>query len=414
VQCRKRRPDARAWQNCRITVITRTQFYGVGCALLAAGIVIACLWPFHSPRNQVSWLSGGGVRFGEHGTVISHTPIFPSAPLPQQGWTLEIWLQPENPWDSDTILAFYDPAHSRGFSLCQSDADLVLESKLWKEVEDEDHPGVPAFLARGALRRRGASFLTLASGPEGTRLYVDGSPVHVARRFRLSSDDFSGQLVVADSPVDNDSWSGELRGLAFYSGELSAAEIARHYTSWTGTGRPAVTQEDAPVAVYLFDEGSGNVIRNQISSGADLYIPDRYHEVHQSFLKRPWNEYYPGWGYWKNVLINIAGFVPLGFFMYGYMALTLRAQRAALVAILFGALLSLTVETIQAFLPTRDSGMTDIITNTLGTALGAGLCRCTSIVCAVIRDSPNVHVRRFAELFTSHPGEPEGITEHVS
>ena len=353
------------------------------------------------------------MHFGDHGTIISHAPILPSAHLTQDTWTVEIWLEPEDPWDSATILAFYDPAQPRGFSLCQSDAGLVLESKLWTKVEDEHHPAAPAFQARGVLRRRGPSFLTLASGPEGTRLYVDGRLFQVARQFRLSSDDFSGQLILANSPIDNNSWSGDLRGLALYSRELSAPEVGRHYASWTAAGQPAVTQEDKPVAVYLFDENSGDVIHNQVSSGANLYVPDRYLEVHQSFLKRPWDEYYFGWGYWRNVLINVSGFVPLGFFLCGYLALTLRVQRAALIAILLGGLLSLTVETIQSFLPTRDSGMTDIITNTLGTALGFALCRIANVVCDSLTGSRYAAVRYLASFFSCGVRGQEATPESV-
>lgn len=52
-----------------------------------------------------------------------------------------------------------------------------------------------------------------------------------------------------------------------------------------------------------------------------------------------------------------------------------RIRRPLLVALLGGFLISLTVEVVQCFLPLRDSGTTDLITNTGGTLVGALLFR---------------------------------------
>jgi len=52
-----------------------------------------------------------------------------------------------------------------------------------------------------------------------------------------------------------------------------------------------------------------------------------------------------------------------------------RVKRVALMAVFLGALVSLTIEILQSYLPTRDSGMTDIITNTLGTWVGVAAFR---------------------------------------
>jgi glycopeptide antibiotics resistance protein len=103
-------------------------------------------------------------------------------------------------------------------------------------------------------------------------------------------------------------------------------------------------------------------------------IPEHFFVLHEPFLELPWNEYYPGWNYWKDVAINIAGFIPLGFLFWAYFSLVLRIEHPTVVTVAFGFAVSLTIEVLQAFLPTRNSGMTDLITNTFGTVLGALLC----------------------------------------
>ena len=64
----------------------------------------------------------------------------------------------------------------------------------------------------------------------------------------------------------------------------------------------------------------------------------------------------------------------MGFCVVAYFS-SVRAMDAAAATIVLGFVTSLTIEILQAFLPTRDSGMTDLITNTLGTAIGVILYR---------------------------------------
>jgi len=79
-------------------------------------------------------------------------------------------------------------------------------------------------------------------------------------------------------------------------------------------GRPAISEDEKAVGVYLFDErAAGSVVHNAVHGGIDLNIPKRFSLVHQIFLEPFWKEFRATRDYFSDVLVNIAGFVPLGF-----------------------------------------------------------------------------------------------------
>lgn len=176
--------------------------------------------------------------------------------------------------------------------------------------------------------------------------------------------------ITGDSPLQQDSWSGQVLGLAVYSIELPAPVVLRHYRAWTKTGQPEVASTEHNVGLYLFNERTGNLVHNHAGSGLDLVIPETYTVVDQIFLEPFWKEFSMSGGFWRGILKNIVGFIPVGLCFFPYFSLVRHFRQAALITVLVGFLVSLTIEVLQAFLPTRDSGMTDLITNTLGTYLG--------------------------------------------
>jgi VanZ family protein len=342
---------------------------GVICALILCGILVAGLWPFHRPQNEVSWLGDDdGLRFGKYATVLSSGTLRMRSSGDEASCSLEIWLRPSFIGPSSTFLAFSTPENPLQFSLRQSGPDLELQ----RDSRSQPYQARTAKLEVGHVFREAKRvFLTVTSGPQGTLIYVDGTLVRTSREFRLAGNDCTGQLVVGDSPLESDNWSGQLRGLAIYNRQLTGEQVFRHYETWAAMGRPEVSEDERSVALYLFDEDGGRVVHNHAGSGIDLYIPERYLILHQVLLKPPWKEFEPSLGYLKDVLINIAGFIPFGFFFCAYFSAAGRLKRAALATIILGATLSLAIEILQAYLPTRYSGMTDIVTNTFGTWIGA-------------------------------------------
>jgi|HubBroStandDraft_1064217.scaffolds.fasta_scaffold01125_14 hypothetical protein len=338
------------------------------CALVLLCILVAGLWPFHAPRNEVSWLSQkNGIILRKHGSIVSAAPFKAPASQGDNSCSLEIWLKPSRVDSGGMILAFYWP-ESRivTFALRQFRSGLVIESR------DQDKKA--EMYVGDILTTQKPVLVTITSGQAATAIYVDGTLVKRAQYFGFSSRQLTGQFVVGGAPDKAYNWSGQVRGLAVYDRELAATDVSRSFLAWTNGGQQKPAMGERVVALYLFDEGKGNVVHNRVDSATDLLIPERFFVLHERFLERPWDEYQPGWSYWKDIGINVIGFIPLGFFFYAYLSQFLKSGNSAIATIALGFAVSLTIEVLQAFLPTRDSGITDLFTNTFGTALGVALC----------------------------------------
>jgi VanZ family protein len=325
------------------------------------------LWPFHAPRNDVAWLKDhAGLRFGRVSTVFSSS-AFQSASPNSPGASMEIWLQPGLIWDSNTFLSLYSSKTPLHFSLRQSQTDLLLQTP---GQDDHDHTTLAKLYVAEVFRKLQPVFITITSGERGTVVYLDGVPVKTAPQFRISAKAFTGRLIVGDSPGQTDSWSGRFLGLAMYHRELMEPQVLRNYAAWKRNGRPELTMDERNVALYLFDEHTGSVVRDKAGSGVDLYIPKTYAVVDQIFLEPFWTEFGMTRSYFGAAFKNIVGFIPFGFCFYAYITTVFSIQRATLLTVALGTAVSLTIEILQAYLPTRDSGTTDLITNTLGAWIG--------------------------------------------
>lgn len=344
------------------------------CIAVLCTILTLGLWPFHTPKNDVTWLGErNGLRFGRYGTVISSGASEMASSLRDELiGSVEIWLQPGRIWDSGTFLAFSVPEDLSRFSLHQSQTDLRVQAAI---LDDQNRRRAVGFYVDDVFRRTGPAFITVTSGTKGIAVYIDSVLAKRAPQFRLPADQFTGRIVLGGSPGQEDSWTGRLLGFAIYDRELTQPQLLRHYETWTQTGRPDLTRDDGNVALYLFDEHAGNVVHNHVDSGVDLTIPEKYVVLDQIFLEPFWKEFSMSQSYWSAALKNIVGFIPLGFCFCACLSVARRVKRVVLTTILLGALVSLTIEILQAYFPTRDSGMTDIFTNTLGTGVGVALFR---------------------------------------
>ncbi|MDR0577110.1 MAG: VanZ family protein [Candidatus Accumulibacter sp.] len=90
------------------------------------------------------------------------------------------------------------------------------------------------------------------------------------------------------------------------------------------------------------------------------------------FLEAAWPRYWTAF----DLSINVAAYLPLGFLLARNFGHRMRRLPASLTAIASGAALSLALESLQSYLPSRVPSSVDLLCNGLGASLGAALSFC--------------------------------------
>ncbi len=288
----------------------KIRLLGIVCLCLVIGLLVFGLWPFHHPKNQVRWITGGdGLRLGRRATIVSDGPLKITGADPHRACSVEIWLQPDRENDSGTIAAFYDSSTGGMFSIRQELTDLVLQTERRGQL------GKRANINR-VFRSDTPVFLTIASSDQGTAVYMDG---------RLSSKcfgSFDSRATISRTYLSLVTLPFSLTaGRGLFSVSLSIANmcpVARRAgimsadENWYETPNGQSDDDDGLVAIYPFSEHSGDVARSAHSTAVELRIPERYSILDKTLLEAPWKAFRPTWDYWNDVAVNIVGFVPLG------------------------------------------------------------------------------------------------------
>ncbi len=329
----------------------------------------------HSLNNNVAWLENqNGIHFGNYGIAYTHT-AFPAGSYryKQKGISFEMVLRPETSNNDRfrVLLTVHGGQDSQQLLMGQWRSALIV-------MNGDDYDGrlgVPKIGIADALSPHQDTFISITSGVDGTRVYINGRlEGHNPRLvLKVPNNDSDAVVVVGNSPYGRHSWTGSIYGLAIYDEALYNEAAAFHHDQWSASGTFSFCRKIQPKVLYVFNDKSGDRAFDHSRNGHHLSIPSRVEILKKEILVAPWNESRLDRHLMKDMVFNLAGFIPFGFLCTALLVICWnRTSKEALIwvfCICFS--ISLAIELIQVWIPSRSSQSLDLIMNTAGGLVGA-------------------------------------------
>jgi hypothetical protein len=346
---------------------------------LSAAILIGILIFGLSPKgltflNGVNWISNhAGIRFSGYGIAYTN----PISQLVEYNtskpncFSIEIALKPASNQKKGTsfILSLHDGRDHNQLLMWQYHSWIIFMNG-----DDYDHKRRTKRIAVDISSMSPTiRVITVTTGKNHTEVYLDGQLV-IRKDLSLKIPNGSKtRLILGNSVYGKAPWHGDIYGLAFFGHMLTAQDAALHFDRWTHIHNFDFAAKEKPFVLYVFDEKVGKRVFDHAGGNNTLKIPYRMHMLKKKILFPSHATLKFDRGFYIDSIINFLGFIPLGFILSATFVKIggTFEKRNLLIAVLFCFVVSLFIEIFQAWIPTRDSYILDLIFNTFGGLTGA-------------------------------------------
>lgn len=329
--------------------------------------------------NKVSWIGDQpGIRFNNIGIAYTNpfNDLIKENVSDDDGFSMEIALKPAGYHKRRFrfIWALHDGKDSDQLLMGQWRSSLILmNGDDYAHIKKTKRITVNADSQSTMIR-----FVTITTGKEGTKVYFDGKLVRANKELTLKMPtEGKSRLLLGNSVYGKHPWRGDVYGLALYDYPLSSQEAGFHFNSWAKVRNFSFAVNENPSLLYLFDEMKGTRALDHAGGSNHLEIPSRMKIIERKILLLPWKEFKFNRNFITDTIINLIGFIPFGFILFASLIRFGGAleKHGVLITVAFCFSVSIALEILQAWIPSRSSQMADLVLNTLGGWIGAIGCR---------------------------------------
>lgn len=336
-------------------------FHTYSLAYLLACIAVVCvltLFPFNFTQSNNAVFSDG-LTLAVPGTAYAVHPHEALSSLYQ--FTILLHCTPDEGDVRGTgrIFSFARNFSDQNFAIAQYHSALNVqffsrESRQFNEVTVDT-----------VFKTRTPVWIAITFTGETVRCYVNGVKRDERRTGPMALTQWNAAypLVVGTDPNGGLQWEGVIHSAAIFDRSMSKAELRKP---------GLIFKKYSSIIHYDFSKGHAQYLRSTGTDGDSLYVPARYQPYDRLTLFDTFRYLGKQRLYIRDIVANIFFFLPIGFFSAMLLGRSFKKIISIIVlSVIIGCVLSVSVELLQIYLPSRFSSMLDVLSNTSGAALGA-------------------------------------------